>query len=253
MVDGNTITIVTGGASGIGLATARALLAADPVAHVAVVDVDNCDVHEVDKMAHGHLHHHHCDVTDAAQVANCARRIAQAHEVIGLVNSAGIVLAAIPSEELSLQDLRRMFSVHVEGALLWCQAAKRLWQRDRRGGAIVNVGSVAARFGWPGRLAYGAEKVAIESMTRTLAVEWADSGVRVNAVCPGYVDTPLQDDQRRPPGLPTLEDAARRHAVGRVAGAEEIASGIAFLLSEQASFITGEVLMIDGGFSVMKT
>jgi NAD(P)-dependent dehydrogenase (short-subunit alcohol dehydrogenase family) len=143
-------------------------------------------------------------------------------------------------------------SIHVEGSLLWSQAVGRLWLRDGRPGAIVNVGSVAARFAWPGRLAYGAAKLAIESITRTLAVEWAPMMIRVNAVCPGYVDTPLQDDARRPPGLPTLDEAAGRHALGRVARAEEIAAGIVFLLSEHASFITGEVMMIDGGFSIVK-
>ena len=252
MADRNHLTVVTGGASGIGLATARALLAADRTMHVALVDINECDVDDVDETSGERVHWHRCDVTDVAQVARCADAIAEAHNVKGLVNSAGIVIAATPSEELALSDFRRVLSVHVEGTLLWSQAAGRIWLRDNRPGAIVNVGSVAAGFGWPGRLAYGAAKLAVESMTRTLAVEWAPRGIRVNAVRPGYVDTPLQDDARRPAGLPTLDEAAGRHALGRVAKAEEIAAGIAFLLSEQASFITGETLVIDGGFSVMK-
>jgi NAD(P)-dependent dehydrogenase (short-subunit alcohol dehydrogenase family) len=253
MGDGDVVTVVTGGASGIGLATVRVLLEADPAAHVAVVDMNEGDVGELGGMDRERVHFHHCDVSDEAQVAECADTIARAHDVKGLVNSAGMVIAATPSEELSLVDFRRVVSVHVEGALLWSQAVGRVWLRDGRAGAIVNVGSVAARVGWPGRLAYGAAKLAVESMTRTLAVEWAPHGIRVNAVCPGYVDTPLQDNARRPVGLPTLAEAARRHALGRVAAPREIASAIAFLLSDQASFITGEVVVIDGGFSIMKS
>jgi NAD(P)-dependent dehydrogenase (short-subunit alcohol dehydrogenase family) len=252
MTERSDVTVVTGGASGIGLATARTLLAADPSAHVALVDINRGDVGDMDELSSARLKLHRCDVTDAAQVARCAEAIVETHDITGLVNSAGIVISATPSEHLPLADLRRVLSVHVEGALLWNQTVARRWLCDGRPGAIVNVGSVAARFAWPGRLAYGVAKLAVESMTRTLAVEWAPRGIRVNAVSPGYVDTPLQDDARRPAGLPTLDEAAGRHALGRVARADEIAAGIAFLLSEQASFITGEVLMIDGGFSVMK-
>src|SRR5207249_3819097 len=128
---------------------------------------------------------------------------------------------------LSLPDLRRMLGVHVEGTLSWCQAVARQWAADGSAGAIVNVSSVAARFGWPGRLAYAAAKAAIESITRTLAVEWAPHGIRVNAVSPGYVDSPMS--RSRPPGsgLPTLEEVAGLHALGRTAQPEEIARAIA--------------------------
>lgn len=253
MGDRDVVTVVTGGASGIGLATACALLEADPAGHVAVVDISTGGVDGLEGKAPGRVHFHRCDVSDEAQVAACADAISAVYDVCGLVNSAGIVIAATPSEELSLGDFRRVLGVHLEGALLWNQAVGRVWMRDGRAGAIVNVGSVAGRFGWPGRLAYGAAKLAVESMTRTLAVEWAPHGIRVNAVCPGYVDTPLMDAAQRPVGLPTLAEAARRHALGRVAKPKEVAAAIAFLLSNGASFITGEVVVIDGGFSVMKS
>jgi NAD(P)-dependent dehydrogenase (short-subunit alcohol dehydrogenase family) len=246
------LTVVTGGASGIGRASAEAILAGDPAAQVALVDLRTDGAEDLLRRKPGRVQLFACDVSDPDQVAACAGEIAAGNRIVGLVNSAGNVIAASRAEDLPMADFRRLLAVHVDGTLAWSQAVARVWIGAQAPGAIVNLSSVAARFGWPGRLAYAAAKQAIESITRTLAVEWADRGIRVNAVAPGYVDTPLQDPANRPPGLPSLDLAAPRHALGRVAQVSEIAEAIAFLLSERASFVTGEVLMVDGGFSVMK-
>jgi NAD(P)-dependent dehydrogenase (short-subunit alcohol dehydrogenase family) len=119
------------------------------------------------------------------------------------------------------------------------------------GGSIVNFSSVAASFAWPNRLAYSVAKAAIGAFTRTLAVEWADHGIRVNAVAPGYVNTPMIR-RAADEGVIDAEALAERHAVKRFAEPTEIAEVVEFLLSDRASFMTGEVVTVDGGFSAKR-
>ena len=118
-------------------------------------------------------------------------------------------------------------------------------------GAIVNIASIAGRFGHPRRLPYSVGKAAIGALTRTLAVEWARGGVRVNAVAPGYVETPMVREGESL-GLFSREEAEEMHAMKRLAAPEELADPIVYLLSAGAAFITGETLYADGGFSVLK-
>jgi NAD(P)-dependent dehydrogenase (short-subunit alcohol dehydrogenase family) len=245
-------TIVTGGASGIGLALVGHLLAGDTEARCVVVDLTEGGAHDVLSGAGERVRFVRCDVAEPTQVGSASETILADGAVNGLVNCAGIVIPATPTTDVSIADLRRMLSVHVEGTLQWSQAVARSWIGAGTGGSIVNVSSVAARFGWPGRLPYAAAKAAIESMTRTMAVEWAPYGIRVNAVAPGYVDSPMSRDRPPGSGIPTLDEVAHLHALGRVAQAGEIAAAIAFLLSGEASFLTGEILNVDGGYSITK-
>src|SRR5262245_18878753 len=173
MSDRGPVTVITGGTSGIGLAVARHLLAADLQAGCVLVDLREGGAAELDGRSSRRIRFARCDVSDPGDVFASAAE-AHAHgPITGLVNCAGIVLAATPSLELQLEDFRRMMAVHVEGALSWCQAVASQWVADGAPGAIVNVSSIAAHVGFPGRLAYASSKAAIESITRTLAVEWA--------------------------------------------------------------------------------
>lgn len=245
--------LVTGGASGIGLATVEKLLS-EGADGCAIMDL-NPDPSAIKKLSEqfgvSRVSAFKCNVADQQAVAAAVASIAEAGPIAGVVNCAGTLLAK-PSLDLSLSDLHRLFDVHVAGSLFTAQAAARAWISAGTGGVIVNVSSVAASFGWPGRLPYPIAKVGVEALTRTLAVEWARWGVRVNAVAPGSVDSPLMREGKRPAGVRSIEEMADRHALGRPAASQEIAAVIAFLLSEQSSFMTGSVVPVDGGFNITK-
>jgi NAD(P)-dependent dehydrogenase (short-subunit alcohol dehydrogenase family) len=250
---GDGSVLVTGGASGIGLATVEKMLD-EGARSCAIIDLDpDANVVEglSEKYGAARIVAVPCNVADQDAVARAVSSVADAGRIAGVVNCAGTLLAK-PSLDLTLADLHRLFDVHVAGSLFAAQAVAKTWIAAGEPGVIVNVSSVASTFGWPGRLPYPIAKAGIEALTRTLAVEWAHWRIRVNAVAPGSVDSPLMAEGRRPAGVKSLEEVADRHAVGRVAAASEIAAVIAFLLSEQSSFMTGAVVPVDGGFNITK-
>lgn len=235
--------IVTGGASGIGLGIVRRL-SADGWS-VAVWDASQTALDRAQRdlgERPGRLRFDRVDVTDAAAAAGAAEAaFATFGRLDGLVNSAGIGLDA-PFEETEAADFRRILDVNVVGTFLATKAAAR---HLGRGGAIVNIGSVSGLRGNVGRVAYGASKGAVVTMTQVLAVELAPRGIRVNTVAPGPVETPLT--------AALHSDAIRAgwHAVvpmARYGTVEEIAAVTAFLLSDAAAYVTGQTLAADGGF-----
>jgi NAD(P)-dependent dehydrogenase (short-subunit alcohol dehydrogenase family) len=163
-----------------------------------------------------------------------------------VVNCAGIVRPE-PSVQVSDEDWAQMFDIHVAGTMRFCRAAYP--HLAIRGGAIVNTSSVGARVGMPGRLSYSAAKAAIEGLTRTLAVEWAADGIRVNAVVPGYVRTALLVETFADGDL-DLDVLEARIPMGRMAEPEEIASVMVMLTGSDASYITGQSIVADGGMTV---
>lgn len=219
--------LVTGGASGIGAATCRVLADAD-------WDVVAADVTAADGVVL-------LDVTDEAawdQVLDDAGPLA------GLVNCAGIrSRGSIVDTELD--DFERHLRVNVVGTWLGIRGFLRRHQPDRAG-AIVNVSSVNAEIAVPNQAHYVASKGAVSALTRAAAVEAAPLGVRVNAVAPGPVRTPMTAERLDDPEQAAWLDA--RVPMGRVAEPDEIAEVISFLLSEKASYVTGEVLFTDGGW-----
>lgn len=252
--DAGSAVVITGGTSGIGLATCRVLLA-DGIGQCVLLDVNPLHAEAQEELygvyGEKRVKVVECDVSRRDDVAAAISEAAASTAIAGLVNCAGVLFAK-PSLDLTLDELHRIFDIHLAGSLFAAQAVARSWIRTGGGGSIVNVSSVAAGFGWPGRLPYPVVKAGIEAMTRTLAVEWARWDIRVNAIAPGSVDSPMMADKSRPAGIRPLSEVADRHALGRVGSAMEIGNAIAFLLSAKASFMTGAVIAVDGGFAITK-
>jgi NAD(P)-dependent dehydrogenase (short-subunit alcohol dehydrogenase family) len=243
------VAVVTGGASGIGYATAERLCAQGTV--VVLADRDGeaaAQAAERLRAAGGAAEAFAVDVTERASVDRLIGQTVAVHGTLDLlVNCAGFAYPA-PSAEIDDDEWAAQLDVHLGGTMRCCRAAHAALAGSPHP-AIVNVSSVLGRVGNPERLAYSAAKAGIESMTRTLAVEWAPAGIRVNAVAPGYTRTALIERLAREGKL----DAAsleRRIPLGRLAVGEEVAGAIAFLCGPDARYVTGHTLVVDGGMSV---
>ncbi|WP_420177412.1 SDR family NAD(P)-dependent oxidoreductase [Kerstersia gyiorum] len=248
--------LITGAAQGIGWATARHM--ADSGWRVGILDLDAAQASQcAAELGPAHLGLG-CDVSQEDSVRDAvAAAIAHFGRIHALINNAGIGEQVAPTLEQSAAGFNHLLSIHLGGAFLMSQAvaAHMLHQQaDARGnrGAIVNTGSIASFVGIPARNAYSAAKAGILGMTRAMAVEWGNQGIRVNAIAPGYVTTALtlalQDK-----GALDMQAIARRTPLGRLGEPEEIAAAAAFLVSPAASYITGTTLSVDGGWAVKGT
>ena len=246
-----SVAVITGGASGIGWKAAELLLERRPDLACALVDLNEAQSGElIERFGEDRVRFVQCDVTDSAAVNAAAAEIERWNSPIKmLVTCAGIQIVG-DSFELATEHWLKVTAVHLNGTFYWCQAAGRS-MRDSGGGSIVTVGSIAQDFGFPGRAAYTTSKAGIGGLTRVLAVEWAPAGIRVNQVIPGMVETPLFK-RAAAQGIVDTEAAAAEHALDRLGTTGELAEAIVFLLSEQASFITGELVHVDGGFRAQR-
>jgi NAD(P)-dependent dehydrogenase (short-subunit alcohol dehydrogenase family) len=240
--------VVTGGGQGIGLACAQALGEAGAklvVADLVPERVDSAVAHlaALGIAASGER----LDVTDSAAVEALAEKLEHAGGVQILVNNAGVAKSDVRAEDTSDEHWRFHMSVNVDG-VFWCCRAFGKRMLARRAGAIVNIGSMSGFIvNKPQEQSfYNASKAAVHHMTRSLAAEWADRGVRVNAVAPTYIETPLTKFGMEDKAMAAvwLEMTPMR----RVGQPEEIASVVLFLASDAASLMTGSIVLADGGY-----
>ncbi|WP_045234743.1 SDR family NAD(P)-dependent oxidoreductase [Deinococcus pimensis] len=247
------VVIVTGAASGIGRATA--LAAAAEGARVVVADVVAAQGEATARdiaLRGGQAVFVHCDVSDRVQVSALVDAAVGAFGGLdALVNNAGIGGDASPAHELDVEVWDRVLAVNLRGPFLCARAA--LPHLVERRGAIVNVASTYGLIGAPNAPAYCASKGGVVNLTRQLAVDYGPRGVRVNAVCPGYVDTDMGGRRASLPPEQSRAANERREAnaalqpLGRQAHADEIAQAVVFLLSGESSFMTGTIMTVDGG------
>jgi meso-butanediol dehydrogenase/(S,S)-butanediol dehydrogenase/diacetyl reductase len=239
------VAVVTGGASGIGLASARRLHAEG--ASVVIGDLaERLDETIASSFDTDRLHYQRTDVSDWEQVQAL---MAAAVSVFGgldiVVNNAGIGRMA-RTPDLANEEWRKVLDIDLSGTFYGCKAAIPLL-KARGGGVIINMASVSGLAGDFGFAAYNAAKGGIINYTRSAAIDHAREGIRVNAVCPGPVDTPPKRNFDRAPGA--LEAWKDSVPMGRFGTPEEIAGAVAFLASDDATYITGASIVVDGGLT----
>lgn len=249
MSTSNKVAVVTGGASGIGAATSERL-ASDGYS-ILIADL----AHDAADATARRLSDEYgvaatsiaCDIGDPDDCeAAAAFAIEQLGALDALVNCAGI---SKPGDSLtySAADWRRMIDIQLSGAFFVAQACGRAMVAQGNGGAIVFMSSTNAEAAFPRRAAYCAAKAGVAMLTKVLAIEWAEHRVRVNAVGPAYVETEMTK-RNIEAGNISREAIGKRIPLGRLAQPRDVSNAVAFLLSDQASFVTGHTLYVDGGW-----
>ena len=240
---GGSVAVVTGGASGIGLAIAT--LYASFGAQVAIVDRNQEAAAEAAAQIGRGAAAYSCDVTSSASVRETVQAVlAASGKVDILVNSAGRTLRT-PTADVSEEDWEGVIGTNLTGTLRACQIFGR-HMLERGSGRIINIASLSSFVALAEVAAYSASKAAVASLTKSLAVEWAQRGVNVNAIAPGVFRTSLNQH--------LLDETERgrelllRTPMGRFGNVEEVAGAAVFLASDASSFVTGEIIAVDGGF-----
>ncbi|MCH1493085.1 MAG: SDR family oxidoreductase [Luminiphilus sp.] len=241
------VAIVTGGAAGIGLACATRLAELGVAVGIGDIDGDAAQAAAAALSRAGHR----CvgmaaDVSDARQVSDLFQ---QTRETLGpiaiAVNNAGVGAPLTPLGETDESDFDRVMAVNLKGVWL-CMREALCHMTPHSAGSIINMASALSLTTFPGSGLYTASKHAVAGLTRSAAVEYGERGIRINAICPGFISTPLLHSTVSDE---VAEQMAARHPVNRLGKPEEVADAVAYLASDAASFVTGSLLSVDGGWT----
>lgn len=246
-VDGK-IAVVTGGGLGIGRATA--VMLAKEAGQVAVTDINaeagRETVAQITDAGYEAIFFKH----DVSSEADWKRVVADVQDRFGtpdvLVNNAGIYRIE-PIEETTVEDWNRLMDVNVTGVFLGMKHCTPL-MRERGHGSVINLSSVAGLVGVAGHTCYGASKGAVRTMTKDVAIELAEAGVRVNSIHPAYIDTQMADYGAEVQGA-SKEELGGMHPLGHMGEPNDVAYAVLYLASEESKFVTGAELVVDGGFT----
>jgi NAD(P)-dependent dehydrogenase (short-subunit alcohol dehydrogenase family) len=237
---GGKVAVVTGAASGLGAATCARLV--DEGATVVGIDVGDAP-HRVDAGSW-----HVVDVTDEAALAAAFDAVVADHGRIDVLATFAGVIGGGPVHTVAEDEWARVIAVNLTGTYLSCKHALR-HMVEQRSGSIVTVASVEGLEGTEGGSAYNASKGGVVLLTKNMAIDYGRKGVRVNCVCPGFVDTPLFRSVMASEGMAAhREEYREHHKLGRFGEPHEVAAAAAFLASDDASFVTGHALVVDGGY-----
>lgn len=243
------VALVTGASSGMGLATARAFAAHDASVVLADINQDALRVATDELTSAGQQALDVvCDVADEDQVAALVdRTVATFGRLDMAFNNAGIQVPPSDAADEPAEVFERVNAINLRG--VWaCMKHELRQMREQGSGAIVNCSSLGGLVGLPGRASYHASKHGVLGLTKSAALEYAPRGIRINAVCPGTIDTPMVADMEAKGEL-DMTEAIRNQPIGRLGTADEIAAAVLWLCSPGASFIVGVALPVDGGYT----
>jgi NAD(P)-dependent dehydrogenase (short-subunit alcohol dehydrogenase family) len=245
----NKVALVTGAGSGMGLATAQAF--AEAGAAVVLADVNEQAIRSAAEELVGGGHRAlavRCNVAVEAEVAAMvAQTVATFGRLDAAFNNAGVMPPAVETADASGEDFDRVTAINLRG--VWnCMKYELRQMREQGSGAIVNCSSIGGLIGLPGRSIYHASKHGVIGLTKSAALEYAARGIRINAVCPGAIETPMVADMIARESI-SMEDMMRDQVLGRLGRPEEIAAAVLWLCSDGASFVIGHALAVDGGYT----
>ena len=244
----NKVVIVTGAGSGIGQATALRL--GQEGARLVLVDRDEAGAAATLSMVTAAGGDGHLVRADVSRATDTERMVDEAVRTFGrldaLVNNAAVMVQkSVP--ELSEEEWDQVLGVNLKGVFLCSKQAILCFRRQGGGGTIVNMASVNSFYAEGGIAAYCASKGGVQQLTRAMAIDHSAEGIRINCICPGWIDTPMNAGYFADPSARAFAD--KLHALGRIGQPAEIAAVVAFLISDDASFVTGASIVADGGFS----